>query len=130
MFLFDFILAILISFVVLAGFAMFGSKGPWDNLGTLFVVVLLITWAGGAWLTPVGPTLYGETWVPHLIVAGLVALLLVNLVPHRDVELLTSPEKKLEENEPRGVAIIATLGIAFWIFVCALIVSIGLAYIV
>lgn len=128
MFLIEFILAVVVSFIVLAGFAMAGSKGPWNNLGTLFVVVLLVTWAGGMWLTPVGPMLFGKPWVPYLIMAAFVALLLVNLIPHRDIELSVPPEEKLEAEEPRKVAIIATVGIAFWIFVCGLIASIGLAY--
>ncbi len=128
MVIFDFIIAIIFSFIAVAGFVMAGSKGPWNNLGTLFLVIFLITWAGGLWITPMGPMMFGGYWLPSMIIAGLFALLLANFISHKSTEIMEPPEDKLTESDSEEVANIATLGVAFWIFVCALILSIGLAY--
>lgn len=130
MFFIEFLFAMIFSFIVVAFFTMAGSKGPWNNLGTLFLVVLLVTWAGGVWISPVGPTLFGAYWLPFFFMAALLALLLLNLIPHKDVQLTKPPEEELEKKDSPEIAAIATLGIAFWIFVCALIAGIALAYIV
>lgn len=130
MFFIEFLFAVFFSFIVMALFILVGSRGPWNNLGLLFVVVLLVSWAGGMWITPMGPPVFGREWVPFLIMAGLFALFLVNIVPHKDKEVVASPEEKIEKGDPKNIKDIATLGIAFWVFICALILSIAIAYIV
>lgn len=125
----EFIFAVFISFIVVAVFTLAGSRGPWNNLGLLFVVVLLVSWAGGMWITPMGPQIMGREWVPFLIMGGLFALFLINLVPHKDKEVVKSPEEKIEKGDPKNIKDIATLGIAFWIFICGLILTIAIAYV-
>ena len=129
MFLLDFVFAALFSFLATAGFIMAGSKGPWNSLGTLYLVVFLITLAGGLWIGPRGPMLMGTYYVPYIVIAGLIALLLANFVSHRSTEVMEAPEKELTKGDSSQTADIAALGVAFWIFVIALIGSIGLAFI-
>ena len=47
----------------------------------LFFLLLMTTWAGGVWMTPFGPVLWGAYWLPFLAVAVIVALLLAALMP-------------------------------------------------
>lgn len=44
------------------------------------LVLFLATWAGGAWLVPIGPKLWGVAWDGFLAVALLVALLVYALI--------------------------------------------------
>lgn len=129
MFLIDLVIAIAVSFLAVAIVLLTGHRGPWHNPGILFLIVLLISWAGGIWLTPIGPALYGSYWIPYIIMAGLAALLLVNILPHKDKKIIRSPEERLEEEEPEDVVALFSLGVSFWIFICVLILAIGLAYI-
>ena len=128
MFLVDFIFAAIFSFIALACFIMAGSKGPWNNLGTLFLVVFLITLAGGLWIGPRGPMMMGSYWIPYLVIAGLTALLLANFISNRSTEVLRPPEEELTKADSPQTASIAALGVAFWIFVCALIISIAVSF--
>ena len=97
----------------------------------LFLLIFLVTWAGGAWLRPMGPALLGTHWLSFLMVGALFALLLFIIIPrrtprgrHETLDLLESMER---EKELEAVAHI-TLGIFFWILLVVLIVAIVLRY--
>ena len=71
--------------VSLAIGAMFsiGLRGRDDWAGTFwfFVVLFFGTWALGAWLRPFGPPAWDSYWVPYIIAAGVIALLLAAVSP-------------------------------------------------
>ena len=46
-----------------------------------FLILLLPIWAGGAWLGPMGPTIFGMSALPFLVVGLGVTLLLVAVTP-------------------------------------------------
>lgn len=71
--MFALLFAALFSVVLLVGFR---SKGPWKSLFLFFIVVFLAAWAGGIWLSPLGPTWGGSPWLSILLVALIFALLL------------------------------------------------------
>jgi hypothetical protein len=89
----------------------------------LFVVFLLVTWAGGLWVTPFGPTLWGVAWLPLVIVALLAALLLIAAAPER-YRFPTRPAGR----EAAGVAAVVGFGIFFWILAILLLAVIGVGY--
>ncbi len=73
----DVFLSVVIATILTAAFALaYRQKGPWVSLPIFFSVVMLATWAGGIWITPVGPKIYGVPWVPFVIVGVIFALLL------------------------------------------------------
>lgn len=72
------VFAILLTVVLSAGF---GRKGPWSSIVTFFLVVFLATWTLGIWFVPFGPIVFGVAWVPFLIGALVVALILSASVP-------------------------------------------------
>jgi hypothetical protein len=82
-------------------------RGPWESLFVFFCLVSLSAWAGGSWLSPRGPMLWGISWVPFLVVGSIVALFLA-ATPKRD-----TPAEKEEELEREEVI----LGNLFWILI-------------
>lgn len=48
-----------------------------------FLILFLFPWAGGLWLAPVGPALFGFAWVPILVVAGILFFVLLVASPPR-----------------------------------------------
>jgi hypothetical protein len=123
----DFIFAVFIAVILSIVFAGgFRNRGPWANTVVFFAVVFLAAWAGGMWLQPIGPSLWGMYWVPFVFVGLLVALLLAAVAPPQQ----RSPRKAagVHEEKVEEVATMRALGIFFWIFVVALILVILISY--
>jgi hypothetical protein len=64
----------------------FGWKRPgqevlWDNMVFLFFLIFLIAWADGVWLPQFGPVLLGGYWLPFLLTAFFVVMLLFAVAP-------------------------------------------------
>lgn len=75
MFFIHFVTALIIALLLTALFMVgLRLKSPWGLLW-FFVVILLASWAGGAWFTLRGPAFLGTGWLPFLIV-GLTAVIL------------------------------------------------------
>ncbi|MGE0707526.1 MAG: hypothetical protein AB7N76_10725 [Planctomycetota bacterium] len=47
----------------------------------LFALLMMASWVGGLWLSPVGPRMYGIYWFPFMAVALLVALVVASVSP-------------------------------------------------
>lgn len=53
MFLFDFFFAMAIAAIVTALFTLFfDRRGPWESWPIFFLLIFLVAWAGGVWVTP------------------------------------------------------------------------------
>lgn len=98
----------------------------------LFLILFLATWAGGIWMRPFGPTLWGLHWLIFVIVGVLVALFLslsaLRRAPrgrHETIDILEQMEK---EEELETVAYI-TLGLFFWVLLAFLVVAVYVRYI-
>ena len=96
----------------------FRVRGPWESLLVFFSIVSLSAWAGGTWMSPRGPVLWGVSWAPYLVVGSIIALLL-SATPKRD----TSAQQK-EELEREEVI----LGNIFWILIGVLGAVIAVHY--
>jgi hypothetical protein len=57
-----------------------GDELPPTGLFFAMLIVFLGTWAGGIWLVPIGPQLWGASWLGFLVVGFLVSLLVAALV--------------------------------------------------
>tara|TARA_R110002110_G_scaffold2332_3_gene10807 strand:- start:12327 stop:12518 length:192 start_codon:yes stop_codon:yes gene_type:complete len=62
--------------------------------------------------------------------AGLLALLLANIIPHKDKKILKAPEEEMARGDSDEMAAIASLGASFWIFILAVALCIGLFYVI
>ena len=102
-----------------------------DGFLWLFVIVFLTTWAGGLWLRPFGPTLWGTHWLPFLLVGLILALIVIVTTPPRPPrnrrETLKMLEEIQNEKELERVSFL-TLSVFFWILLFALILSIVIKY--
>lgn len=127
MVLVDFFFALGIAALVTALFAAgLGRRGPWASSPLFFVLVFLAAWAGGVWITPVGPPLWGFYWLPFVIVAVLFALLLAAATPPA-----RPPRSRLEAQEQaRDMATTAlVVETFFWVLLIGLVLVILLRYV-
>ncbi len=75
-FVFALVVSILCASIVLP---LAGSRGGAEHPGLTFLellILLLATWAGGLWILPLGPRVWGVSWA-GFVAAGLFVALLV-----------------------------------------------------
>ena len=108
------------------------SSAPADIL-FLFVILFLLVWAGGIWIEPFGPAMWGGYWLPFVAV-GVIALLLLAAAGssgrHRVRRYDTSevePARVAEEEAGRAVAV--AFGAFFWFLLLALTAAIAAHYV-
>jgi hypothetical protein len=59
----------------------FRNKGPWSSFLKFFIILFLIGTVSQLWLLPVGPVAWGFNWLPGLLTAIIVALLIAAVSP-------------------------------------------------
>ncbi len=98
----------------------------------VFLLIFLATWAGGIWLQPFGPVLWGVHWLAFLLIGIIVALVLAVTGAHpgprgrkETIKMLerVEQEKKLEK------ATYVALGLLFWILFGVLVSAILVRYV-
>jgi hypothetical protein len=125
----------LILAVLLTGLYMLVTRGAGRRTGLiwLFLVIFLASWAGGVWLKPFGPTLWGIHWLAFLLVGLVVVLFFFIVIPRRAPrgrhETLDMLERIEQEKELEEVAYF-TLSIFFWILLAVLVIAIILRYVI
>ena len=95
----------------------------WRGWLLFFGVVLLAAWAGGVWLPPVGPSMFGIAWMPFLFVGLVIGLLLAPSVRRR---------ARAAGQQARGdgkVPMETTFSVLIWVLMIGLAVAILLAYV-
>jgi hypothetical protein len=84
MFLREFLVAAVIGLVLSAAFALSARRqGPRSGFLWLFLFLLAATWAGGIWLSPFGPSVWGVRWLQFLAAGLFVLALMVLFKPKR-----------------------------------------------
>jgi hypothetical protein len=84
-FIFAVVVALVFSFLLVT---LFGWQRP-DRPGVksafvfLFIIMLFAVWAGGGWMRPFGPSLWGIAWLPFVLIGLLVALAILTFTPPR-----------------------------------------------
>ena len=119
--------------VILTGLYMLVTRGARRRTGLiwLFLIIFLATWAGGIWLRPFGPTLWGIHWLVFLLVGLIIVLFLVILIPQKAPrgrqETLDMLDRIEEEKQLEKFTYI-TLSIFFWILLSLFAIAIILRY--
>ena len=97
----------------------------------LFLIIFLGSWAGGVWVRPFGPPLWGIHWLPFLSSGLIVALIFTVSAPQRPPrsrhETLKMLERIRREKEFKKVTYI-TLSSFFWVLLVVLIAAIIIRY--
>ena len=114
------VLSLVLSCVAIAVLVAGLRFRPRTPVWSLFLIFFLAIWAGGVWVVPFGPTHFGVTWLPFLLIAILLAVLVVALSPRG------AGSHRAEQEVEREVEV--GLGLFFWVLIGALIVSIVAAY--
>jgi uncharacterized protein YybS (DUF2232 family) len=121
----DLIAAIISGVVFTAIFAIgFRRGGPWSSLPPFFIIVFLGAWAGALWLKPLGPAVFGVSWLNFLLVGLFVSLVLAAAEP------CPAPiyYKKRGQKQPDEASALATLDVFFWLLVILLAVAVVWGY--
>jgi len=102
---------------------------PWGGgLLLIFLLIFLVAWAGGVWITPFGPAFYGVAWMPYLAIALLFALLLAGL-PVEPKPMMRGGGGAVRESLDAEEAVGVVFGIFMWIFVIMLLGALLLYYV-
>lgn len=123
----DLVVAVMVALLIGCVFAALGRPGPWPGLVWFFLLLVTFTWAGGVWLGPYGPPLWGIYWAPFVTFALLGALLVAATSPPRR---RPTPEPDLSpEGHAAGAAAAIAIDAFFWLVLIALLVAILLHYV-
>ena len=134
MFFLDLIAAVLIALIfsmILVG--VFGWQRP-NREGTgpamvfLFLLLLVVVWAGGIWMEPVGPIIWGIAWIPFLVIGFLAALVVLAVIPPRRPRTRREAVQQAEAQEKTEAGVDAAISVFFWLLVVLLIVAIIVRY--
>lgn len=129
MFLIHLLYALFFALLLSALFiVLFRTRGPWSNVTLFFLVIFLATWAGGVWLVPFGPALWGTPFLPFLLVGLVLALLLAAAAPSEKDESTVELQDPKEIREERATAARA-LSLFFWVLIGTLLMIIVARYI-
>ena len=112
--------------VLFTGLYVFLTRGDSRRTGLiwLFLIIFLTTWAGGIWLKPVGPTLWGVHFLTFLLVGLTTVLFLIIAIPRRAPrgrrETLDMLER-IEQKKALERVTFLTLSLFFWILLALLV---------
>lgn len=122
MFFLDLLAAFVIALLLTVIFVtLFRAPGPWGAWWLFLLIVFLAAWAGGLWITPIGPPVLDVYWLPMLLVGLLFALLIAAAAP-------PAPPRSTAEMVAEQEAALA-ISSFMWILLLALLFSIVLAYV-
>lgn len=122
MLLTEFLFALLVAIVITLIFPLgFRRRVVWPGLFLFFMIIFLAAWAGGRWLTPIGPAAFGVFWLSFLVMGIFIALVIAAAAaPRREstVEMVEGSEERREES-----AFDVFLGVLLIVLVVGIIVS-------
>lgn len=125
MFFIDFLFVILITILLtlLLG-SSYRSRGTSAFL--FFVIILLLgTWAIGAYINPIGPLIMGVSWLSYLLVGLIIALLMTALA----AAFAEPPQNGGEDDKlDLEIATGTAFNVFFWILFIILVIAIILSY--
>lgn len=127
-FLFAFVLALIFAWILAGSYRGRGITrvGAWPIFVVFFFLLLFVIWAGGVWLVPFGPVLWGGYWLPFVAVGIIVWLLIAAFAwesPRRlDKAQTVAPDKPGDES----VAVVLT--VFFWIVIVVLVAGLFTHY--
>lgn len=122
---FAIVVALVFTAILAAIFGREGyEEGGWATALILFGVLFLTSWAGGVWLAPVGPQLFGVPWLPFVLMGFVAALLVAAMSPARPPRTAREAREQAEAQE-----VVGTTASAFvWILAVCMIFAITLHY--
>jgi hypothetical protein len=107
-------------------------RGRRSGFFWFFLIIFMITWAGGTWLMPFGPSMRGLQWLPFAV-AGLLGAVIVSFLAgrryptsrHETIDLL----ERVEEEREFDKATYLSLNFVFWGVLALLLLAIVFRYV-
>ncbi|MFW6324805.1 MAG: hypothetical protein ACOC0U_07055 [Desulfovibrionales bacterium] len=125
---------LLLALAVAVGFSVFlvlafGKDKAWEGFLVFFVIIFLMTWAGGLWVRPFGPAMGEVYWLPFIASGLLVALILgaIHYARTTRSQSITEEEKGKKVHHAEQAVEIGTW---FWVLIIILLAAIFIGYIV
>lgn len=120
--------AIILSIIMTLAFSIIFNRRGRRGVGiwTFFLTLFFVMWAGGLWIYPIGPYIWGVSWVP-LFVIGLVAGLLLTAIAPVTRSEISDTEGRRSNVNPAGMGWSAA-GIFFWAVIIVLLIAIIMGY--
>lgn len=93
-----------------------------------FLMIFMVTWAGGAWLLPFGPMVIGIHWLPFALV-GLIGAVVVSLIArrrypasrHETIDLLDAVRQEREREKITYLSLNAVFWLTLFLLLAAVI---------
>lgn len=126
--LFASIVALILSTLLML---IWGREATRTGFLWIFLIIFLGSWAGGVWIRPFGPPLWGIHWFPFLSSGLIVALIFAVFAPQRPPKSRNETVKMLERirlEKELEKATYMTLSSFFWILLFVLIAAIVIRY--
>jgi hypothetical protein len=132
MFVLELFFAFIVAIVLSGLFALATRRGfQWPGFLWFFLIIFLATWAGGVWVRPFGPSLFGIYWLPFVL-AGLIFVLFLAIStpgqPPKNRRETIDMLERIEQEKKLDQFTYVTLSIFFWILLCVLITAIIIRY--
>lgn len=125
MFLYELVSALVIAFLFALLFSvLFRRQDTSPGFTFAFVLFFLFAWAGGLWLAPLGPAIFGVYWLPGALLVLLIFLLLGVLVD-REPRTRREAQTELEIRQAIGTL----FGVFLWLLIVGLVIAIVLGYV-
>lgn len=120
----EFLIALIIALFFTTILAVSGKKHrTWKRVITIFLIMLFASWAGGIWITPVGPAILGIYWLSIFVVALILALIMETVsAMHASPSDVSKKETKKEE-ETLEVLISTSFLILLIIFIIVIVIG-------
>ncbi len=92
-----------------------GPRGPNRVLGylSLFLFLFMAVWAGGLWVRPIGPELWGTAWLGFMVTGVVFSLVLAAFL------------SRLPNTTPQMVSEVVALGLGMFFYVLTFVFLVG-----
>lgn len=122
------VVAILLSLTLVSAMKRRGP-GPGNGLLFFFVIFLLFAWAGGIWMLPYGPMIWGTAGLGFLLVPLLLMLVIASLLPPARPRTARGLVEQAEYERAAEDAAAVTVGAFFWATLFLLVALIFVRYV-
>ena len=120
----EFLIALIISlFFTIVLVASSQKHRSWKKIITIFFILLFASWAGGVWITPVGPAFLGIYWLSFFLVALILALILETVSALHASPSDVDDKDTLKEEESLEVLISISFLLLLIIFIGVIIIG-------
>jgi hypothetical protein len=116
--------AVVLSFILVQ---VIGRERALAGFLVFMAVILLMSWAGGVWLRPIGPAAGGVYWLPFVLTGLLVALLIAAF--HYTKEVREAPlSHATQDRKVHDVKVTTEASVLLWVLLVVLVVVIAVSY--